>query len=444
MSWLSDHIAHALTDMRCDSGRHTIGVALSGGADSVALLVALHEAGFSQVALHCNFHLRGEESDGDARYCADLCRSIGIKLESVDFDTKALRLKGESIEMTCRRLRYEWFDQMAATLKLDFIAIAHHREDQVETVMLNLLRGCGVAGLRGMRPKRGIYVRPMLDCTRHQIEQYLNDRRIGWRTDSTNIANDYRRNALRNTIIPAIEQYFPDATAAILTTAANCADADADLNQLASQTLQIFSNGDQIAVNHFRPSQTDLLVRCIAQLFKVKISHATAADILSNTRYCRTASFTTEDGRILELYDSKLSEAQPLLPRTELLIDPFVGCTDPLIVAKLITREQFNNSERTPYHFYLDAGAIPDGARFALRHPRQADRMRPYGMRGTKLLSDILKESNLPPSVRANVWLLTCDDQILWVAGVRGSALYTVTPTTDYVLSLKYRGVKGK
>ena len=182
-------------------------VAISGGADSVALLDVLLRAGYTCVAAHCNFHLRGAESDRDAAFVRDLCAQWKVPLEVQDFDTLSYaRSHNASVEMAAREIRYAWFEQMAEKHQCQAVAVAHHQNDQAETLLLNLKRGAGLRGLAGMRPKstnpmapEGVpVVRPLLCTTRDYIEHYLRDKRgLSWVNDSTNSDTSITRNAIR-------------------------------------------------------------------------------------------------------------------------------------------------------------------------------------------------------------------------------------------------------
>ena len=182
-------------------------VALSGGADSVSLLDVLLQAGYTCVAAHCNFHLRGEESDRDEAFVRDLCKQMNVELEVTDFDTLEYAHTHEvSIEVAARELRYRWFDEMARKHQCQAVCVAHHQNDQAETILLNLKRGTGIRGLAGMRPVSANpivpesvpIVRPLLCTTRGYIEHYLKDKRhLNWVTDSTNSDTSITRNAIR-------------------------------------------------------------------------------------------------------------------------------------------------------------------------------------------------------------------------------------------------------
>ena len=182
-------------------------VALSGGADSVSLLDVLLQAGYTCIAAHCNFHLRGEESNRDEAFVRDLCKQMNVELEVTDFDTiEYARTHKVSIEVAARELRYRWFDEMARKHQCQAVCVAHHQNDQAETILLNLKRGTGIRGLAGMRPVSANpivpesvpIVRPLLCTTRGYIEHYLKDKRhLNWVTDSTNSDTSITRNAIR-------------------------------------------------------------------------------------------------------------------------------------------------------------------------------------------------------------------------------------------------------
>ncbi|GAE22508.1 Multi antimicrobial extrusion protein [Bacteroides pyogenes JCM 10003] len=185
-------------------------VALSGGADSVALLHLLHSAGYRCEAAHCNFHLRGAESDRDEQFVRRLCRKLGIPLHSIRFNTSGYAAeKHISIEMAARELRYEWFEKLRVKHGADTIAVAHHRDDSVETILLNLIRGTGISGLLGIRPRNGTIVRPLLCVSREEIIRYLQHIKQEYVTDSTNTEDEYTRNKIRLHLLPLMEEINP-------------------------------------------------------------------------------------------------------------------------------------------------------------------------------------------------------------------------------------------
>ena len=190
-------------------------VAFSGGADSTALLLAVAAAGYVPVGLHCNFHLRGAESDRDERFCRELCLSMGVELKVRHFDVYArVASTGESVEMAARELRYEWFDSEHAATGMPLLT-AHHASDNVETFFLNLLRGSGLRGLAAIPPARDYILRPLLGVERGDLTAYLAAEGTGYVTDSTNLKPDFKRNRLRLETLPALEAQFPGAMEAV-------------------------------------------------------------------------------------------------------------------------------------------------------------------------------------------------------------------------------------
>lgn len=204
----SDSLESALRREAAEFGISSVLVALSGGADSVALANAVKNSGLRAMALHCNFHLRGEESDRDMKFVETFCKSIGIHLIIKEFDTLAYLAsnKGESLEMACRKLRYEWFEENLDEYEFDVVATGHNADDNIETSLLNMLRGSGTRGLKGMLPLSNRIWRPFLSVSRHQILKYIEENNLPYITDSSNLSSDFRRNFLRNEIIPMLRK----------------------------------------------------------------------------------------------------------------------------------------------------------------------------------------------------------------------------------------------
>ena len=201
-------------------------IALSGGADSIALALMMKEQRLNVLALHCNFHLRGEESDRDEQFVRDFCHKHAIPLEVCHFDTLAsAREHKTSIEMEARDLRYRWFAQRAQALDAEAICVAHHKDDQAETLVLNLIRGTGLKGLAAMHPDRIVnglrIIRPLLDITKKEILQYLARMGQDYVTDSSNLERDALRNRIRLDLMPMLRQLNPNITDCLARTAHN-------------------------------------------------------------------------------------------------------------------------------------------------------------------------------------------------------------------------------
>lgn len=206
-------------------------VALSGGADSVALLLLLDEMGCQLHAVHCNFHLRGEESDRDERFCEQLCQQKNVPFHRIHFDTMTYAETHQvSVEMAARELRYRYFEQLRKDIGAAGVCVAHHRDDTVETVILNLVRGTGLRGLTGIQPKNGNILRPLLGVSRAEIEEYLREKGQEYVTDHTNLETDVLRNKVRLQVIPLLRQLNPAVSENIQRTAENLSDAQTVLD----------------------------------------------------------------------------------------------------------------------------------------------------------------------------------------------------------------------
>lgn len=221
-----------------------VAVALSGGADSIAVAYLLKEAKLDLIALHCNFHLRGEESNRDMKFVEEFCERFQIPLMIKEFDVPQYqdRHKGCSLEMACRNLRYEWFEEQLKETGFQRIATGHNADDNIETFFLNILRGSGTRGLKGMVKDTGVIWRPVLDYHRSEILEYLKESNLDYITDSTNLQNDFRRNYLRNEIIPLLRKEWKGFNAALQKTICNLVSenkvVESSLDSILSQTSE--------------------------------------------------------------------------------------------------------------------------------------------------------------------------------------------------------------
>lgn len=415
-----------------------IGVALSGGADSVALLSALNGAGVRVEALHCNFHLRGADSDGDAEFCRRLCSDLNVPLTAVDFDTLSCQERGESVEMTCRRLRYDWFERQAALRGLKAVAIAHHADDDVETVMLNLFRGTGLKGLGGIPSRRGIYVRPLLQFTRNQILEYLAECGLGYRTDASNLQNDYRRNAVRNVILPEAERYFPDARKGVLTTSANMASSLALLDEFVHErAFSCFDNAkglDIVRLLGATSKPVEMLYRGVAAVFPPGVNATVARDILDAVN-TSGGHFMLADGTRLVLSRGMLQKAVEQASDGCVLNDFTDAASWPIAVRiSIMDKAGFAAAAKNNSTLFLDAAILDKPRRFEVRQWRSGDRLKPFGMKGSRLVSDIISDAKLDARRKAETMVLTCDGELLWVIGLRASRNYQVTQSAQRVI----------
>lgn len=404
----TERIARFIADERLLTPAAPVAVALSGGADSSALLAVLRALGYPCIALHCHFGLRGSEADRDLQFSRRLAERLGAEFRFIRFDTRShMRQRRISAEMACRELRYQWFERVRLETGVQAIAVGHHREDNVETFFLNLLRGSGLHGLRAMLPRRGPIVRPLLNVTRDDILDYLRSEQIDYITDSTNADNDFRRNRLRNVVLPLLEREFPGASDAI------------------SRSLACLRGNEEL-YNSLLPQRSDSLRDVSPTLLHEWLSPfgfnpANCRDILASAP---GATFVSPSHRLTLCSGGRyvlasLDSDAPAPPR---------------LAGRIIERP--SNFVPVPGVLYLDADAIPDSPCWNLRPWRQGDRIRPFGMRGSRPVSDILADAGVPASERRNSYVLTLGDDIIWVVGLRASALYPVTATTRKIIEI--------
>ena len=422
-------------------------VALSGGADSVALLRALLELGYDCVAAHCNFHLRGDESMRDERFVRNLCQRLGVELHVQDFDVEAYKRlhRGVSTEMACRKLRYDWFYELTMALKCRPVAVAHHADDNLETFFLNLLRGTGINGLVGMRTydRWARIVRPMLGVTRGQVLQYLHDIGQDYVTDSTNLQNDYRRNRLRNVVLPAIDREFDNARQRIADTMRHLDDERELLDYLVARIEEDDvgfydeDTGDwcycrQKLLEAPKPGMMLYALLRRSGFNRTQCDQAVKASV-GATFHTSSHTLTVERKSFLVQRNTSSSDGQS--SDGEIVVDfdrqwHLQGRLEAVAGREPFATTMVDGKRRVAF-----GPGIRRCTRVALRHWRKGDRMRPFGMRGTKLISDLFVDLKFTAEQKKAVWLMEADGEIVWVLGARAAQAFVVEPgSTDYVL----------
>lgn len=382
-------------------------VGLSGGADSVALLAVLCELGYSCVAVHCHFGLRGEEADRDLEHSKSIARDLGVSFHSVQFDTKAYMTEHKvSAEMACRDLRYKEFERIRMAEGADAIAVGHHVEDNIETLLLNLLRGCGIHGVKGILPQNGHIVRPLLEVTKEEIINYLKEQNLTWVEDSSNAEIDAKRNKLRLQVLPALRDAFPEA------------------NQMLCKSLRNLRGCEKLYKN-LLPERTDSLDGVTPTLL-----HEWLAPFGFNSSQC----YDIVNAAVGASFFSR-THFVTVRPGKKFTLQPaHIKSKEPKLNFRVYPRKDFHPEEGKLYLDYDKVGTL-DG-RWILRKWEDGDCIRPYGMKGSRMVSDILNERGIDPISRRQVWVLTLDDKILWVVGHRASAHFPVTKSTKNIIEI--------
>ena len=424
-------------------------VALSGGADSVCLLLVLKQLGYFVEAIHCNFHLRGEESDRDELFCKNLCAGKQIPLHLVHFDTREYaQLHKVSIEMAARQLRYHHFASLCHDLGFDGVCVAHHQDDVAETVLMNLIRGTGIKGLSGIKPKiqqslrvgakAGIpipltVIRPLLCVTRDEIEHFLKEIGQDYVTDSTNLVPDVLRNKIRLQVLPLLDEIAPSASRNIVETAENVAFAEEFLDQAVSGMMEELKEEGSIPVSKIKSEY--LLFRILSGygFTSVQIKQIYAhLDAPTGTEFRSESHILVFDrGRLLieEVEKNPFHEMRIPEEGTYILDE-----TAKLRIERMPKPEGFE-IPRSSDVIAVDADRLQ--MPLTVRLPKEGDRFTPFGMQGSKLVSDFLTDQKLSLlEKRRQLIILDSTGRILWVVGLRPDNHFRITDSTRTILRL--------
>ena len=461
-------------------------VALSGGADSVSLLFVLkhleHELGIGVEAAHCNFHLRGAESVRDEEFCKQLCERLSVPLHLIHFDTQAYAdLHRVSIEMAARDLRYGYFENLRRDIEAHDICVAHHRDDSVETVLLNLVRGTGLRGLRGIQPRNGNIIRPLLSLSREDIVQYLDALGESYVTDSTNLHNDVKRNKIRLDVMPLLRELNPSVSQSIFESSLRVGEALKVFDEAMKQSIADVTTPSRGCTC---PKCTNQPVRkCTNQPLLVQQS------LLHQQRCTLQANhpLTISIDRLKQQPSPEYTLHEILSPRgfTSAQIEQIYGSLDTCSAGKTIASDSHElafdrgsllvqprtnvadavRSMRIPEtgtYLFSDSLKIKVAAEdcgddyvpsraadcvcldasdikfpLTLRHIEQGDRFVPFGMNGMKLVSDYLtdRKKNVFEK-RAQLVVTDAQQRIVWLVGERTDNRFRITPHTQQALRL--------
>ena len=422
-----------------DSGKYIL--ALSGGADSVCLLRMMLSMGYDVDAVHCNFKLRGEESERDEQFCVSLCHAHGVTLHRVHFDTKEYAsLHKISIEMAARELRYNYFEQLRKALDAEGILVAHHRDDNIETVLLNIIRGTGIRGLEGIKPRNGFILRPLLCLSRSEILSYLDSIQQDYITDSSNMVADVQRNKIRLNLIPAIQDILPSATDNIANTISHVSEAVKVYDESIRQSISLCfkDNTIDLEILSQQPSPEAVLHEILSPL---GFNSVQVQQIFSSLSTAQPGKIWQSDTHLLAMDRGTLVVGKPIAPLPTMLL-PECGnyrYADDRFTISLEASSYSGPQDisRNPLVATLDADRVEFP--LTIRPVQPADRFVPYGMNGCKLVSDYLTDHKRNYFQRQGQ-LVLCDasGDILWLVGERVSAHAAITTDTINMLRIRY------
>lgn len=426
-----------------DSDRNCkILVAISGGADSVVLSHLLHKAGYKIGLAHCNFKLRGDESDEDELFVRNFADEMHVPFYIKHFETKVFSKENKiSIQMAARDLRYTWFQELATTSAYDFIALAHHLDDQIETFFINLFRGSGIRGLSGMPAKNGKIIRPLLATQRVEIEQYAVENHLKYRTDSSNAKSDYLRNNIRNKLLPEMYNMISGSKSGILHSLKYLSGNEILYNELVSNITKdlVHANDGLITISKEKilaiHSLETFLFECISPYGFKRQQIDSIANAMSDEA---GKTFFSESHRliinreVIEISPIKTNdyESQYLVNEndTEVLFPislqfSIINAPNDFVIMK---HSKIALLDYNLLHFPMH-----------IRKWKAADRFVPFGMHGSKLVSDFFTDLHLTKHEKESSWLLcNNDDTIVWIIGYRISDNFKITGQTKQVLKI--------
>lgn len=416
---------------------------VSGGIDSMAMLYLFQQIENPFAVAHCNFQLRGEESERDMNFVVQYCNNSNIQIHTILFDTKSYAVENKlSIQMAARELRYDWFHQLRDEYGYEYIATGHHLDDQAETIFINLSRGTGIAGLHGIPQKTKTIIRPLLFSTREMIQNFATENKISFIEDSSNASDKYLRNQIRHNILP----FFVNQNQNFLNSLAQTANQIARLESLLkNQTKNI--------INEMLEINSDIIKLDINQLIEIEgydlyliefltgygFSNSVINDLIQNLNSQKSGlRFFSSTHRIVKdrnsLLITPLGQERNSNQNDIWFVNQDLTHDIPLpIDLKIITKPDNLITDNNTALFDLDKITFP----LIVRQWKKGDYFYPFGMKGKKLLSDYFIDNKFSITEKESTFLLCSGNQIMWIIGYRMDNRYRIDSYTKNVLEIK-------
>lgn len=432
---LANFLSHLQTKCRAKLSDKFL-LAVSGGKDSVLMAHLFSEAKLSFSIAHCNFKLRGQESDRDEQFVRLLAKDLGVECHVTSFDTKAFAEDHKvSIQMAARQLRYQWFNELKKNYSFDAIALAQHQTDAVETVLLNLTRGTGISGLHGILSKRGAYIRPLLFLSSADVATLINDAELSFVEDSSNASDKYARNNIRLNVLPHLRDINPNLEQTFAGNIHRFAQTELVLQQvvdgLREKLLNVFDGHTYIKIADVKGLQPAHLL--LYELLKdFNFSYDVVGDLLRSIDHQSGLQFLS-------------ATHQLVINRDELLISPLATENNSRVLwQRDNSAVQFNGHQLQvevvdsatisglTSHAYVDASLLIYP--LVVRFWQQGDRFRPLGMLGFKKLSDFFINQKIALPLKTKIPIVVNGNgDMIWIVGLRQDDRYKVTPATQKV-----------
>jgi len=417
--------------------RGKILIAISGGLDSVVLTKLCHELDLNISLAHCNFNLRGNESDVDEEFVLQLAEDIEIKVFIENFDTETFAKDHKlSTQMAARALRYHWFQELTEQLHFDYILTGHHADDNLETFLINLSRGTGLDGLTGIPEINGNIVRPLLNFSRKDLENYALENKIAWREDSSNTSNKYLRNKLRHDVIPVLKDVNPQLLQNFKKTQSFLQDSKTIVNDRVEKVIETVVSKMSADEIHFSIPKIKELSSPKVYLYEIlKEYQFTEWEDVSNLLDAQSGKqVVSSTHRLLknrdELILTHLLTVENKEVGTVLEDDKQVET----LLGKLVFEKtkQLTSSNNATIFVDKDLLNYP----LTLRKWQKGDYFYPFGMENKKKLSKFFKDEKISMLEKEYIWLLCSNDDIIWIINHRADNRFKVTNTTQHILKI--------
>lgn len=407
-------------------------VGLSGGADSVVLLSILHTLGYECLAAHCNFHLRGEESDRDEQAAARLALMLPVPFFKQDFDTYSVAKERKiSIEMAARDLRYEWFEDLRERNEADAIAIAHHSNDSIETLFLNLIRGTGIAGLTGIKPQSGRLVRPLLCISKTDVLQYAKAENLPFVTDSSNEQDNFTRNKIRHQVLPLLQSINPGLDSSLLRTMEHLNEVEkiyrSQVQEVKEKVFDPVSQSIYIPFLLATPSPEAILFEILKEYgFRKEVVQSIFQSMDSQSGkefYSRYYRLVKDRDRFL-LLSVEQKRQHPVFYLNQ--DDREIKFPFPV---KMYIQEGKAEIIRDKNTASLDFNRLKFP--LTLRKWQPGDKFIPLGMSGFQKLSDFFNNNKFSKPEKENTWILLSGNELVWIVGHRIDNRFKINEQTE-------------
>ena len=412
-------------------------IACSGGLDSIVLTVLAHELKLNFAVAHCNFRLRGKESDDDEEFVRDFSEKIGVPFYVKQFNTKKeIENRGGSLQMVARDLRYEWFFKLLQTHDYSYLLTAHHTDDSLETFLINLSRGTGINGLTGIPEQNGSVIRPLLPFSRKEIKDYAISNQISWREDSSNKESKYLRNHTRHNVIPQLKELSPSFLENFLNTQKRLQETSTILENLKKELQKslFLTDGEIVKISIEKLQKLEPLQSYLYLLFN-EYGFTAWKDILNLLSTTSGKEICSNTHRLVKDRDFILLTNLGTIDNTSFFISESDSLIETPIHLKIEKVEVIIDTHKNCVYLDMEKLNYP----LEVRKKNNGDYFHPIGMKGKKKLSKYLKDEKVNTIAKEKQWLLCSNEAIVWVVGKRADERFKVDKKTKQIVKITWQ-----